>query len=89
MPRQKQDKVKKANEKATEEVIGNMKETDSGISSIREKVDEIHRVISQPPPVPEKKPRVKRVLSEEQKASLRERLIKARQVKADKKKIIE
>lgn len=58
----------------------------SGITSVADKVKEIKEVQQQvePPPAPVKKERKKRILSEEQKNVLRERLQKARAVKKEK-----
>jgi len=58
-------------------------EQKAGITSVEDKVNEIHKVLTanQPPP---KKERKKRVLSEEQKQNLRERLVKAREVRSNK-----
>ena len=69
-----------------------MLEDDTGIASIAAKVDEIRSIV-QPPAPPAKKEKKKRLMTEEQKAVLRERLEKARAVKKEKqaanKKIIE
>lgn len=61
-------------------------EKDSGIASIKETVENIQKVLTsaQPPSQPEK-PKKKRVLSEDQKQALRERLVKAREAKQKKK----
>lgn len=56
----------------------------AGIESVDQKVKEIKSVIAPDVPVPEKKERKKRVLSEEQKQALRDRLVKAREVRASK-----
>lgn len=82
MPRTKSTTV---SEKPVKKVLEKMPEHDSGIASIKETVDKIHSVITQPPPPPEKKQRAKRILTEEQKNQLRERLVKARAAKAKKK----
>ena len=58
------------------------KAEEAGISSVMAKVSQIEKVLNEK--LPEKKPRKKRVLSDEQKAVLRERLIKAREVRAGK-----
>jgi hypothetical protein len=55
----------------------------SGITSVKDKEKEINQVI-QPPEPPAKKERKKRILSDEQKTVLRERLQKARAIKKEK-----
>ena len=58
---------------------------DAGLKSVQEKVGEIHKIISQQTQTIEKKERKKRVLSEDQKNVLRERLVKARESRKSKK----
>lgn len=82
---------KKLTKKAKESVAKTQAEH-AGLPSVESKSHEIHLVISQAqPPVapsaPIKKPRAKRVVSEEQKVVLRERVAKAREAKNAKKSL--
>lgn len=59
----------------------------AGIQSVMSKVADIEKVLKEK--LPEKKPRKKRVLSDEQKQVLRDRLVKARAVRAGNRPIVQ
>ena len=60
-------------------------EANGVVRSVQDVANEILNTVRQSVAVPEKKPRKKRVLSDEQKQVLRDRLVKAREAKSAKK----
>lgn len=82
IPREEKQKLVKEPKEKKPRLLKEVKTKaeENGIASVSQKVAQIEKILSEK--LPDKKPRKKRVLTDEQKEILRERLIKARAVRA-------